>query len=122
MDQKERKAETRRRNLERGKGKGKGKGKKKSVMFACLEDEEIDPRNEEIPGNGVNVDYRHINLANVLGSNDWGRKNWEKECSSIIDAGFNGGGLCSSSRMNRYGGYLRSFYPKENYIKGVRNR
>ena len=73
-----------------GKGeKGKGNGKKKSVMFACLE-EETDPRSEEIPESGVNTSYRHINLENVLGRNDWDRKNWEKECSSISDAGFNG--------------------------------
>ena len=65
MDQKERKAETRRGNRQRE--KGKGKGKKRSAMFACLEDEETDPRREEIPENGANVAYRHINLANVLG-------------------------------------------------------
>ena len=41
------------------KGEGKGKGKKKSVMFACLE-EEMGPRSEEIPESGANTAYRHI--------------------------------------------------------------
>ena len=62
MDQKERKVATRRNT---GKGKRGGKGKKTSVMFACLEEEETDQWNEEIPENGVNVAYRHINLENV---------------------------------------------------------
>ena len=70
-------------------------------MFSCIE--ETDPRNEEIPENGASIAYRHINLANVLRGNDWGSKNWEKERSSIIDTCFNGGGLCSFSRLNRYG-------------------
>ena len=70
----------------------KRKRKEKSVMFACLE-EEMGPRSEEIPESGANTAYRYINLENVLGGNGWGRKNWGKECSSIIDTGFNGGGL-----------------------------
>ena len=45
-------------------------------MFACLEEEEMGPREEEIPENEAKVAYRHINLANVLGGNDWERKNW----------------------------------------------
>ena len=54
---------------ETGKGeKGKGKGKKRSIMFACLEEEEMGPREEEIPGNEANVAYRQINLPNVLGA------------------------------------------------------
>ena len=97
-------------------GKGKGKGKKRSIMFACLE-EEMDPVEEEIPENEVNMAYRHINLSNVLGGNEWERKNWGKECSSIIDTGFNGGGLCSFSWLIRYEEYLRSFYPKAKLIK-----
>ena len=32
----------------------------KSIMFACLEEEETVPRNEEVPGNGVNVAYSYI--------------------------------------------------------------
>ena len=68
----------------------KGKGKGKSAHFACLEDEELGPENEEIPANEVNYDCRYINLANILGARDWGRKNRAKECSSVIGAGFNG--------------------------------
>ena len=44
----------------------------------------MDTRSEEIPEIGANSECRHINLANVTGVNDWGRKNWEKVCSSII--------------------------------------
>ena len=70
-------------------------------MFACLE-EEVDSREEELSENEINVADRHINLANVLGGNDWERENCEKECSSIIDTCFNGECLCSFSRLNRY--------------------
>ena len=63
----------------------KGKGKEKSVMFACLEEEENGPEDLEIPENGVNTAYRHINMGNSLGGNDLGMENLEKECSSIID-------------------------------------
>ena len=59
-------------------------------MFAWLDEEEMDLRNVGIPESGVNSARRHINLANVSGGNEWGRKNWEKECSSISDTGFNG--------------------------------
>ena len=53
----------------------------------------MDPRNEEIPVGVVNFASRFINLSNVMGEGDWERKNWAEECSSIIDTGFNGGGL-----------------------------
>ena len=115
MDQKEIKSVTRRKTGKGEKGKGKGKGKKKSVMRARLE-EEMGPRSEEIPEIGANTSYRHINLANVIGGNGWGSKNWEKECSSIIDTGFNGG-LRSFSWLNRYGEYLGSFYPTSICLK-----
>ena len=105
---------TGRNNRERGNG---GKVKKRSITFACIEEEEMGTREEEIPENEVNVAYIHIHLANVLGGNDWGRKNWEKECSSITDACFNGGCLCSFSRLNRYEVYLRSFYLKSKLLK-----
>jgi len=117
MDQKERKAATRRKNWKRRKRKRKGERGEKSVMFACLEEEETDPTKEEIPENEAHVAHRHINLANVLGRNDWGRKNWAQERSSIIDTGFNGGGLCGFSWLNIYGEYLRSFYPKAELFK-----
>ena len=67
-----------------GKGeKGKGKGKEKSVMFARLDEEEMDPRSEEIPESGPNKAYRRINLANVLGGNDCARKNWKKNVLAL---------------------------------------
>ena len=74
---------------------GKGKGQKeneKTSLFACLGEEEVGPGKTETPVNEVNYACRHINLANVLGGNDWERpqKNWEKECSIIIDTCFNG--------------------------------
>ena len=62
MDKEERKVATRRKT-----GNEKRKRGEKSVTAACLEEEETDPRMEEIPENGANVAYRHINLANVLG-------------------------------------------------------
>ena len=72
--------------MQRGGGKRSGKkGKGKSAHFACLEDEELDPRNEEVPANDVNYACRYINLCNIMGARDWGRKNWAEECSSIID-------------------------------------
>ena len=91
-------------------------------MFACLDEEEMDPRSQEIPESGANTAYRRINLANVLGGNDWGRKNWEKECSSITDTGFNGGGLCIFSWLNRHGAYLGSCYPKSKLFKSTENQ
>ena len=39
-------------------------------MFACLEEEEMDTISEEIPENGANAAYRHINLENALAGND----------------------------------------------------
>ena len=95
----------------------KGKGKGKSVLVACLAEEETDPRNTETPESEANFARRHINLPNVLGCNDWERKNWEKECSRIIDTGFNGGWLCSFSRLNRYVEYLKSFYSETKLFK-----
>ena len=51
-------------------------------MFAGLE-EEMGPRSEEIPESGETTSYRHINLENVLGCNDWDRKNWEKNVLAL---------------------------------------
>ena len=51
------------------------------------------------------------------GGNDWAGKNWEKECSIIIDTGFNGGGLRSFSWVNMYVEYLESFSPKTELFK-----
>ena len=89
-----------------------GKGGAETVKFACLEMDECDPAIEEIPENEVNIATTQINLATALGVSDWERENWAEECSSIIDTGFNGGGLRSFSWFRRYGEYLRSFYPK----------
>ena len=88
------------------------KGKKMSVMFECLEGEETDTRRGEIPENGANVAYRHINIANVLGAMIGKKKELGKGFPSIIDTCFNGGGLWGFSRLGRYGEYLGSFYPK----------
>ena len=72
---------------------------------------------EEIPGNGSNVAYRHINLENVAGRNDWRRKNWGEEWPSIIETGFNGGGLCSFSWLSIYEEYLGIFHPATKLLK-----
>ena len=99
----------------------RGKEKKKSVLFACLGEEQMGPRILEIPEIGANSACRHINLANVMGGNGWGRKNWEKGCSSIIDTCFNGGGLCSFSCVCRYVEYLGVFCHKTTlYKKGAK--
>ena len=52
-------------------------------MCACLEEEEMGPRSEEIPEIGANTAYRYINLENALGGNDWERKNWEKNVLAL---------------------------------------
>ena len=35
-------------------------------MFACLDEEEMDIRSEEIPESGANSARRHVNLENAL--------------------------------------------------------
>ena len=45
------------------------------------------------------------------------RENWAKECSSIIDTCFNGGGVGSFCRMSSYVEYLKSFYPNAKLFK-----
>ena len=94
----------------KGKGKTKGtKGKSKTANFACLETQSNEENNEE---QEVNIATRQVNLSGVLGSGHWEEKDWSKECSAVVDTGFNGGGLCSHAWMQRYVMYLRSFYPK----------
>ena len=44
------------------------------MLLACLDEEEVDPRNVEIPESGANSERRHINLANVLGGQWMGKK------------------------------------------------
>ena len=51
------------------------------------------PRNVEVTDREVNLACRHINLADAQTGNDWVGKNWEKECSSIIDTGLNEWGV-----------------------------
>ena len=63
----------------------------------------------------VNVATRQVDLSGVLGSGKWEEKDWRKECSAIVDAGFNGGGLCSHAWMQRYVVHLGSFNPKPIY-------
>ena len=97
--------------------KARGEGKGKAVRFACLESEEMEPENEEIAANEVNLASRFINLANIAGSVDWGRKNWPKEFSSIIDTGFNGGGLRCFAWLGKYAEYLKSCFHRGNCLK-----
>ena len=59
---------------------------------------------EEIAENQVNVATRQTNLTNALGAGDWEMGSWPNECSSIIDAGFNGWGiiqLCMVAKIHR---------------------
>ena len=104
---------------ENGKGKTKGKkGKSKTANFACLETQSNEENNAE---QEVNIATRQVNLSGVLGSGQWEEKDGSKECSAIVDAGFNGGGLCSHAWMQRYVMYLGSFYPKTNLVKFKEN-
>ena len=109
-------------HTKRKRGRGKRKRKGKSDLAACLEEEEMDPRNTEVSANEVKFACRHINLANVLGGNGWERKNCATECSSIFDTGFNGGCLCSFSWLSRYVEYLKIFFPKRNCLKRTNRR
>ena len=94
-----------------------GKGGAQAVKFTRLEISECDHVIEEIPENEVNVATRKINLANAHGVGDWRRKNRAKDCSIIIDTGFNGGGLRAYPWMRRYVEYMRSFQPDDNMVK-----
>ena len=94
-----------------------GKGGAEAVKFSCLEMDECDPSIVEIPENEVNVATRQKNLANALGVSDWERKNWAKECPTIIDTGCNGCGLRSYAWLRRYDEYLRGFCHKSNLVK-----
>ena len=87
------------------------------MHFSCLEDEELGPEIEEVQAREVNFASRYINLSDILGANDWGRKNRAKERSSIIGAGFNGGGLCIFSWLGKYVEYLQSSCPKAKLFK-----
>ena len=88
---------------------------KKSVLFACLE-EEAAPENTEIQGNEVNSPRRHINLAIAMGGAGEERIGGVGR-SSIIDTCFNGGRLCSFSWVNRYVEYLESLRLKTKLYK-----
>ena len=89
------------------------KGKSKTANFACLEMQSNEEENEECE---VNIATRQVNLSGVLGSGQWEGKDWPKECSAIVDTGFNGGGLCSHAWVKKYVSYLRSFRPKTNLV------
>ena len=93
----------------------KGKqGKPKSANFTCLWTQPNEENNEE---QEVNIATRQVNLSGVLCSGQWEEKDWSKECSSIADAGFNGGGLCIHAWMQRYVVYLGNFYHIDNRVK-----
>ena len=87
------------------------------MRFSCLEPEVKGPGYEEIPDNEINLANRWINLAIALGAWDGVRTNWAEECSSIIDTGFNGGGMCIYAWFRRCDEYIRSFYPTSNFVK-----
>ena len=63
---------------------------------------ECDPSIGEMPENEVNVATRQINLAIALGVSHCEGKNCAEECSSIIDTGFNGGGLRIYAWLRKY--------------------
>ena len=100
---------------------GGGKGGGGTVQFACLDPEEMNPENEEIPANEVNLAIGFINLANITGSGNWERKNWAEERSSITDTGFNGWGFRSYEWLCRYAEYLRVFTLRKNW-RGPKKR
>ena len=56
-------------------------------------------------------------MDNASVADEWGVEYWPKECSSIIDAGFNGGGLRSLAWLRKYLGYMRGFYHKASLVK-----
>ena len=68
------------------------KEKGASVKFAILEKSGGGPIIEEgeVSGNQVSVATRQVDISAISGEDAWGNKNWPKECSSAIDAGFNG--------------------------------
>ena len=102
---------------EKGKGKGKGeKGKPQAANFTNQEAEENEEEEENVEQE-VNLTTRNANTSGISGSGHWGRKDWPKECSAILDTGFNGGGLCSHAWVQKYVSYLRSFHPKTNFGK-----
>ena len=99
-------------------GEGKPRKKKngrgeKSPTFACLCEGEVGPRNVEILESGSDSARRSINLANFSGGNGWRGENSEKECYSISDTGFNGGGICILSWLYRFADYLKSSHPRK---------
>ena len=95
-----------------GKGK-KGKSQASNFTYEENEENEEEENNEQV----VNLTTRHVNLSGILGSGNWERKGWSKNCSAILGTGFNGGGLRSHARMQKYVSYLRSFHPGANLAK-----
>ena len=92
------------------KGRIEEKGKGGSVRIAFVEPNGNDLEIEEIPESQVNVATRQSNLSDILGESAWRNKDWPNECTSIIDTGFNGGGLRSYAWSRKYLGYVESFY------------
>ena len=73
-----------------------------SVRFSLLGTDGNGPKVEEISENRANVAARQVNLADISGENAWRNKNWPEECSSVRDAGLNGGGLRSHAWLQKY--------------------
>ena len=105
-------------NIRHKRGEREETNKRKWAIseVSCLVPNENDTTEEEISENQVNVATVQINLANALGSGDWERGNWPKECSSISDTGFNGG-LRIFDWLRKYIEYLVGFYSKENQVE-----
>ena len=87
------------------------------LTFAFLETSGCDPIAAEISGNQVKVATMQVNISDISGEDARGSKNSPEECSSVIDTGFNGGGLRFFARLAKYLEYLKSFYPKANVVK-----
>ena len=102
----------------KGETKGSERKRKRGIGPCCLSGRRrIGPRNGEVPAQEVNFACRYINLPNIPGASDWARKNWAGERSSIIDTGFNGGGMCSFSWLSKYVKYMQSFYADAKLFK-----
>ena len=88
---------------------GKIKGGQLGVSF--LESSESGLEIEEIPDAQVNVATGRAILSAISGGSAWGNKVWPNECSGVIEAGFDGGGLRIYSRFRRYTEYILRFQP-----------
>ena len=108
----------------RNKGGGNQKGETQlmekergSVRFSLLGGIKNGTIVGEVSENQVIVATRQLAISDISGEGSWGNKNWPKECSIIIGAGFNGCGLRIFDRLRKYLEYIRSFYHKANMVQ-----